>query len=263
MHKILYFSGVIEIVILGTGNVAKQLFDAFLKSEGVHVVQVAGRNSRALEYFTKYANTRVGFEDLAEADIYLIALSDDAIPDIAETLAREDRLLAHTSGSTALNKMPEIGRRGVFYPLQTFSMYTAIDFDEVPLCLEAENDKDYQMLEQLAGGISQNVSRVDSRQRLQLHMAAVFVNNFTNHLFHIGEELCEEKGLSFDLLRPLIRETVNKIENLDPFQAQTGPARRGDTTTMQRQLDNLRSKTHKDIYKLISESIHSTYAEKL
>ena len=118
-------------------------------------------------------------------------------------------------------------------------------------------------MEKLASSISNNVSRVNSHQRLQLHMAAVFVNNFSNHLFYIGQELCEEKGMSFEILHPLIRETVRKIVNLDPYEAQTGPARRGDTSTMQKQLENLKSKTHRDIYKLISESIHSTYAEKL
>ena len=116
-----YFSDVIKVVILGTGNVAKHLFDAFLKSEGVKVVQVAGRNSDALDYFNKLAVTSIGFENLAEANIYLIALSDDAILKTAEALAGEDRFLVHTSGSTALNRMPEIGKRGVFYPLQTFS----------------------------------------------------------------------------------------------------------------------------------------------
>ena len=227
------------------------------------MVQVAGRNSHGLEYFTKHTSIRVGIEDLAEADIYLIAVSDDAIQDLAERLAGENRFLAHTSGSTALNKMPKIGKRGVFYPLQTFSKDAELDFQEIPLCLEAENENDYLLLEKLGGNISNNVLRVNSDQRLQLHMAAVFVNNFTNHLFHIGQELCEEKGLSFDLLHPLIRETMRKIENNDPLQVQTGPARRGDTTTMQKQLDNLKNKTHKDIYKLISESIHSTYAEEL
>ena len=258
-----YFSDVIKVVILGTGNVAKHFFDAFLKSEGVKVVQVAGRNSDALDYFNKLAATSIGFENLAKADIYLIALSDDAILKTAEALAGEDRFLVHTSGSTALNRMPEIGKRGVFYPLQTFSRDTAVQFHEIPICLEAEHEADYQLMEKLASSISDNVSRVNSHQRLQLHMAAVFVNNFSNHLFYIGQELCEEKGMSFGILHPLIRETVRKIENLDPYKAQTGPARRGDTSTMQKQLENLKSKTHRDIYKLISESIHSIYAEKL
>ena len=263
MGKNLYFSGVIKVIIIGTGNVAKHLFDAFQSADGLEVVQVAGRNSTALAYFNGFTNTQEGFENLQEADLYMMALSDDAIVQTAEIIAANNRLLAHTSGSTALSQLPSNGRRGVFYPLQTFSKERNVDFEEIPICLEAENEEDYALLEKLANTISKKAIRINSDQRLQLHLAAVFVNNFSNHLFHIGQEICEANNMSFDLLRPLINETVSKIENLDPFDAQTGPARREDLNTMQTQLDKLKNSKHKEIYKLLSESIQSTHAKKL
>ena len=263
MVKNLYFSDVIKVVIIGTGNVAKHLCNAFQRANGVDVVLVAGRNSKSLQSFSHITDIQQGFTNLVDADVYLIALSDDAIATVSESIASSEKLVVHTSGSTSLNKLPSNGRRGVFYPLQTFSKERIVDFNEIPVCLEAENDKDYIMLEELAGAITEKVFRVNSEQRLQLHMSAVFVNNFVNHLFQIGYELCEEKALPFDLLKPLINETVRKIEVMNPYEAQTGPARRGDMNTMQTQLENLNNKTHQEIYKLLSESIQSTYAEKL
>ena len=263
MSKNLYFSDVIKVIIIGTGNVAKHLFNAMHQSKGVEVVQVAGRNEKSLSYYSDYTNTKTGFENLNDADIYVMALSDDAIENTASVIASTNRFLVHTSGSTALCKLPEIGRRGVFYPLQTFSKEREVNFNEIPVCLEAENEDDYLLLENLAKKLTNNQYRINSQQRLQLHMAAVFVNNFTNHLFQIGHELCMDNDMSFELLKPLINETVRKIDTMNPYEAQTGPARRGDLLTMQTQLDSLKNHIHQDIYKLISESIQSTYAEKL
>ncbi len=250
-----------RLVICGTGNVARQLFDAFQTSADVKVVQVAGRNREALAYFDKYTDTSDHFNNLRKADVYLLAVSDSAIATVAHHL--KEGLVAHCSGSTSIDHLPESGRRGVFYPLQTFSQELKVDFENIPICLEAENEVDYKVLEDLALCISGKTYRVSSEQRLGLHLAAVFVNNFTNHLFHVGQTICEQKGLSFEILLPLIEETLRKINHMTPLEAQTGPARRNDIHTEQIQLEQIENKSYQAIYKTISNSIQETYAKEL
>ncbi len=252
-----------EIVLIGTGNVARHLFEAFTASGKVAIVQVAGRNEKALEYFKDRAHTTTDFSALKEVAIYVLAVSDDAIGPLAHKLNLKTGLLAHTSGTTPLNALPDTAGRGVFYPLQTFSSVLEVNFKEVPIGIEAENESDIGLLEELASTISNYVQPISSENRRHLHTAAVFVNNFSNHLFHIGQQLCEEKGLSFELLKPLIRETIRKIDHMSPFEAQTGPARRGDSQTLQSQMGNLKNESYQSIYQTISKSIQQTYAEQL
>ena len=161
----------------------------------------------------------------------------------------------HTSGATSLDVLDAKNRKGVFYPLQTFSKNKEIDFSIVPLCLEAENTFDFRVLETVAKSISNAVFAINSDQRKALHVAAVFVNNFTNHLYHIGKEICGEHQVPFEILRPLIQETAEKINTLDPVDAQTGPAKRNDTNTIAAHLDYLTNENQKNIYKLITQSI--------
>ena len=253
----------LDVVICGTGNLAVHLFKALKNGPEVKVVQVVGRNTRALEYFVGQAETVTDLDKLARADIYILAISDNAIEEYAGRLEAAGGLLVHTSGSMPISSLPENGRRGVFYPLQTFSKELEVDFRKIPICLEAEEEEDYGLLNILASAISDKVVRIDSQQRAVLHTAAVFVNNFTNHLYHIGHSLCDEKGVDFELLHELIRETASKVEHLSPLDAQTGPARRGDTITMEKQLNMLETETFSDVYKTISKSIEKTYGEKL
>ena len=146
-------------------------------------------------------------------------------------------------------------RRGVFYPLQTFSKAKTIDYRSVPICIEAETSEDFQILETLAKSISECTYAVNSQQRQALHVAAVFVCNFTNHLYQIGSEICNENELSFDILKPLIQETAQKIVTLSPEAAQTGPAKRKDTQTINKHLAFLTEENQKEIYKLLTKSI--------
>lgn len=246
-------------MLLGTGNVARHLYDAITKTNSFELIQVAGRSSTALEYFGKKTDTTYNFLDLEEADIYILALSDSAIGDVGNLLKNKDGLIVHTSGSTPLEVLPPEARRGVFYPLQTFTKEIAVDFRKVPLCLEAENEEDYKILEELAAQLSDLTYRVDSKKRQQLHIGAVYVNNFVNHLFHIGHSICKEQDLPFEILKPLIGETIRKIGEITPFEAQTGPARRQDQTTIDLHKKQIKNKARKEIYSVISNSIRSTY----
>ncbi|MDX1768015.1 MAG: DUF2520 domain-containing protein [Arenibacter troitsensis] len=253
----------ISLVLLGTGNVAKHLYDVFTGVEEINVLQVIGRNEDHLSHFGNKVATGTDFTKITDADIYIIAVSDDAIAHVASYLKEKKGLVVHTSGSVALNSLGDLNHRGVFYPLQTFSKGKTIDFKKVPICIEAEHKIDINLLKKLAGLISLEVQEITSEQRKALHLAAVFVNNFTNYLFTIGHDICAENNLPFSMLRPLIKETVDKLEELSPTEAQTGPAKRNDVKTMESHLNLLKNKNYQDIYSLLSKLIGEKYGQKL
>jgi predicted short-subunit dehydrogenase-like oxidoreductase (DUF2520 family) len=197
------------------------------------------------------------FADLKEADLYIIAVSDNAIAEVAEKLPFKNRLIVHTSGSIALDALGKNNRNGIFYPLQTFSKNKPIAFTTIPICLEAEAQSDYELLHKVAQSISNAVFKMDSEQRKSLHVAAVFVCNFVNHLYQIGNELCDAHQVPFEILKPLIKETAEKIQNHSPKTAQTGPASRNDTTTIAAHQSFLNDANQKNIYKLLTESIQN------
>ena len=189
------------------------------------------------------------------ADLYLIAVSDSAIEEVSTLLPFSGRLVAHTSGTMPLGALSTKNRRAVFYPLQTFSKTKSVDFKKVPLCLEAENDEDLEIISSIGTAVSDNVYFINSQQRKSLHVAAVFVSNFSNFLYSIGEEICTDNNIPFDILKPLITETAEKIHHLDPKKAQTGPAIRGDQNTIDAHLKFLENSTYKNIYSLLTQSI--------
>ncbi len=253
----------ISIIIIGTGLVAKHLCEAFALSDSVILKQVIGRNKKALAHFQNYTEASSDFKGIANANIYIIAVSDDAISTIAKRLTKKTGLIVHTSGSVSIHALPKENRKGVLYPLQTFSTGRKIDFNTVPICIEAEDENDLKLLKKLAGTISESIFEISSGQRNSLHLAAVFVNNFTNHLYTIGQDICKENELPFDLLKPLLLETAEKIGDLPPIDAQTGPARRKDQNTIDNHLKQLRHKNQKEIYKALTRSIKETYGEQL
>ncbi len=252
----------LSVVILGTGNLAMHLFRAFSRSSGVRVVQVVGRNPESLYWFSGLVSTTTDFTIIEDADVYLIAVKDDATAEVSHHLHGKKGVVAHTSGTVEMDALiPE--NRGVFYPLQTFTKGKDIDFEKVPICIEAKEEQSLIILRSLAHTLSQNVHEVHSEQRKKLHLAAVFVNNFTNYLYAVGEEICIKEGLPFDLLKPLILETAEKIQSMSPKEAQTGPARRNDQKSMQDHLKLLDNEKHIALYKLMSEAIKQAYEKKL
>ncbi|MBP9794020.1 MAG: DUF2520 domain-containing protein [Flavobacterium sp.] len=245
----------ISVVIIGSGNVAQHLISAFAKSETVDVIQVYSRNTE-----TKIANFEASkitntFSQVKEADLYLISVTDQAIHEVSNQIPFEGKLVVHTSGSVALSELSSKNRKGVFYPLQTFSKNKAVNFKEIPICLEAENETDYQTLELIGKSISDKIFNINSEQRKALHVAAVFVCNFSNHLYQIGNEICDQNNIPFEVLHPLIMETAAKIKTLSPSEAQTGPAKRNDTQTINTHLNFLRNETQNEIYKILTKSI--------
>jgi len=249
----------LKVVILGAGNVASHLCKAFVASKEVSVVQVYHRNKKSLHFFPTEVDTTTCLLDIKDADIYIIAIADDAIKPFSKGLPITKKLVVHTSGSKAMNKLSNTNRKGVFYPLQTFSKKKAIDFSEIPICLEAENETDLKLLKKLGDAISKNVQIVNSEKRAKLHLAAVFVNNFVNYLYQVGSDLLLEDSLSFDLLKPLIKETAAKIETLKPTDCQTGPAKRNDLKTIENHLHLLEDSPYRDLYQKLTKAIQQNY----
>ena len=249
----------ISVVILGAGNVASHLYKAFYKAEEVSVKQWYNRSIKPIQSFSKKVSITDDLSQLVEADIYILAVSDDAIASLSKKLPFENRLVVHTSGSTSAYDIDKKNRRGVFYPLQTFSKSKALDFLTIPVCIETLVKKDYSFVKSLARTITNKTHRINSDQRQALHLAAVFVNNFTNQLYRVAHEITESQGAEFDILKPLIVETANKVQALSPYLAQTGPALRNDKKTIKRHLKQLEKKEHKAIYELLTQSIKKTH----
>ena len=245
----------IRITLIGSGNVAQHLIKAFSKSEVVEIAQVFSRKKEKLSSLIEFDKIVSDYHDLKEADLYIIAVTDNAIADVSEQLPFNNQLVVHTSGTASIETLDDKNRKGVFYPLQTFSKNKEIDFSVIPICLEADNTFDFRVLETVAKSISKAVFPINSEQRKALHVAAVFVNNFTNHLYQIGQEICEENQVSFDILKPLIQETAEKIKTLEPIDAQTGPAKRNDSSTIEAHLEYLTNENQKNIYKILTQSI--------
>jgi predicted short-subunit dehydrogenase-like oxidoreductase (DUF2520 family) len=246
-----------RITIIGSGNVAQHLIKAFTKSELIEVVQVFSRKKEVLSSIIEYDKIVNDFEELIEADLYIIAVSDKAISEVSSNLPFQNRIVVHTSGAASLDVLDPKNRKGVFYPLQTFSKKKEIDFSTIPMCLESENTFDFRVLETVAKSISNAVYPINSDQRKALHVAAVFVNNFSNHLYQIGQEICNEHQVPFEVLKPLIQETAEKIKTLDPIDAQTGPAKRKDSNTIEAHLEYLSNENQKNIYKILTQSIQN------
>jgi predicted short-subunit dehydrogenase-like oxidoreductase (DUF2520 family) len=251
-----------NISIIGSGNVAWHLAQE-LEKQGHTIREVFSRNlahaeELAAQLYCAQAQNHLDFTK-SEARIFFIAVSDAAIEQIARHIQLPAKaILAHTSGSQSLEKLTAAPtqKTGVFYPLQTFSKGKPVKFKEIPICIESEDPKTEQQLLAVAETLSDNIALVDSEARKVLHVAAVFACNFTNHMLGIAQEILEEQEMDFDLLKPLIKETVNKSLRIGPKNAQTGPAKRGDLTTLDAHMEYLQGREDwLRIYKLISEHI--------
>ena len=248
-----------RITIIGSGNVATHLAAAF-KNAGHVIVQVYSRelqNASLLAYHVKAE----AIDDLnlinPDTDLFVIAVKDDAIEYMAADLAQFQKLIVHTSGATGIEALLKYTpQAGVFYPLQTFSKTKEVNFNTVPLCIEGADEQIASKLNGLAYTITQNVYRINSTERKTLHLAAVFASNFPNYLYYLSQQLLAEHQLPFDLLRPLILETAEKVQAHLPGDVQTGPAIRNDEKTMAAHLQQLAEKPElKALYKLLSQGI--------
>lgn len=245
----------IKVVLLGYGNVNSHLLKNFHKSREVEVCQVFSRHIP--EEYPSYGAVDFvhSLSDIDSADVYLMGIADDAIGSFSDGLPFEGKLVVHTSGAVALKTLSDKNRRGVFYPLQTFSKHREVNFTDIPIFIEAENAKDLELLRKLGNSISTAVEEISSEKRKKLHLAAVFVNNFVNYLYQMGADILAKENISFDALKPLIMETAAKITDLSPQQAQTGPAKRRDIKTIENHLELLPEGPFRQIYSMFTQQI--------
>lgn len=253
----------IKVVLLGFGNVNSHLLNALHKNSEVAAIQIFNRNFIQLPSPFETIPVTDDVSKISDADVYIIGIPDDAIAGFSESLPFQNKLVVHTSGGVAMDVLSPKNRRGVFYPLQTFSKERAVDFKAIPICIEAENREDLELLRRVAETISENVVEISSEKRAKLHLAAVFVNNFVNHLYEIGSVILKEEALPFPLLRPLIAETASKMETLSPEAAQTGPAKRNDSKTIEKHLHLLANSPYSKIYELFTAQLKQKYGKEL
>lgn len=248
-----------KIVLIGSGNVATHLGPALIKA-GHDLIQIVGRtetNTALLARKLNCAYTIAPSKISDKAEIYIIAIRDQAIEKYAKFIPSKAKLVLHTSGTVSMNALAASGIPfGVLYPIQSFSIRRKIGFSKVPLCLEANGPHAHKRLTKLATSLSNNVHWISHEHRKIIHLAAVFANNFSNHLFVLAEELLKKKGMSFDLLRPLIDETASKVQKYSPSEMQTGPAKRGDSQTIEKHFALLKNKPHiSKVYDILTKSI--------
>ncbi|MBV6646958.1 MAG: DUF2520 domain-containing protein [Cyclobacteriaceae bacterium] len=251
----------LSVSFIGIGNVAFHLIAVCLE-KGIPIDTVRGRNATQLQGLAEHFKNALDIsesKDLSSlnSDLIFIAVPDHAISNVLETYIFPERsVVVHTSGSTPLTIFDRIRKPfGVFYPLQTFNKTRPVSFSQIPIFIEGDSKETESVLSTLASRLSENVRSMDSYQRAVLHLAAIFANNFTNHLMQIAQEILEEEGLDFGDLEALLAETFFKASAISPTQAQTGPAVRNDLSTIKNHLTLLKNPKHRELYQLISQSI--------
>lgn len=250
------------IVFIGAGNLATNLAKALYR-KGFRIVQVYSRTEASARSLAEEVEAEFT-TDLADinpfARLYIVSLKDSAFVDLLSAIVagkKKDALLVHTAGSLPLSIWEgTVEHYGVFYPMQTFSKQREVDFREVPFFIEASTPEDTELLKAIAATLSERVYVADSEQRKNLHLAAVFTCNFTNHMYTLAAELLEKYHFPFDVMLPLIDETARKVHALHPKSAQTGPAIRYDENIIRNHLDMLSDDPEmQKLYELVSRSI--------
>lgn len=219
--------------------------------------------AHADEFAKKFSCHSVPIDEVGKnTDLLILAIPDSKIEETAKKLSNQEAIVVHTSGNTPIDVLNGLKKFGVFYPLQTFSKGHQLAVPDFPVCLEACNNPVLNTLTELARNISSKVYSINSQQRKYLHLSAVVVNNFSNHLYAKAAAFLNDQNLDFELLKPLIRETAQKIQKVNPANAQTGPARRGDVFTVEQQIGMLESNPELlSIYQLFSEQLMKKYNE--
>lgn len=255
-----------RVVFIGAGNVASHLAPAIQESGAGKVVQIYSRTADSAEALAG----KVGCSDIAthpseviaDADVYIVSLVDDAVAKIAEQLPRNNALWLHTSGSLPMEVLSDLSPNyGVYYPLQTFSRSVSLDLSDVPVFIEGCTSEIEAEIRQLASKTFKKVYKADSELRRKMHVAAVFACNFTNYMWTVADDLLREDNLTLDVLKPLLEETLRKAVTARPADGQTGPAMRGDDRVMSKHMEMLPTDLA-DIYGTLSQAIYKRHHDK-
>lgn len=246
------------ITLIGAGNVATHLGKALFE-KGFSVNQVYSKSIDNAFLLANQLNA-MPCDDIKfltdESDVYLICIKDDFIAEISQQLLFKNKLIVHTSGSVSIDVLNRFNRYGIFYPLQTFSKEKEVNISDVPFCIEANNSDTEKALLLLGKSLSKNVQLINSQQREQIHLAAVFACNFSNYMYTVAETILSKNDINFDILKPLIIETAQKIADKSPKQMQTGPAIRNDEAIINKHIKMLESsEDYQELYRIITQNI--------
>ncbi len=254
-----------KVVAFGSGNVANHLLP-YLISKGFELVQIYGRNKKSTNRLAKKIKSKAVFsldQIDTKADLYLLMITDDAIAPFAKKLSKQiplSSLVCHTSGSVSSDVLQPFKHIGVIYPLQTFSTNEKLDIAQVPFFYSSSNRTTKKKIQKIAEIISDKAVFIKDSDRKNLHLSAVFSNNFVNHLLLHAKEIAEESKIDFEYLHPLIRETIRKALFSDPGKTQTGPAKRNDKNVLRNHIRMLEGdEAKRKIYRLLSKSITNRY----
>ncbi|MCB0410504.1 MAG: DUF2520 domain-containing protein [Flavobacteriales bacterium] len=246
------------ISFIGAGNVATHLAKAMYEA-GFNIEQIFSKDINNALVLADEVDA-IAVDNIrninATADIYILAVKDDAVEDILRHIQKKDIFIVHTSGAIGIDVFEKTGfsKYGIFYPLQTFTKNVHVNFLEIPICIESNYEENW--LIDIANELSNAVYLIDSEQRKKLHVAAVFACNFSNYMYHIAEDICHENNINFNILKPLIKQTAQKIILNHPKDVQTGPAARNDDKTIENHINQLEQHpTYQELYKLITENL--------
>jgi predicted short-subunit dehydrogenase-like oxidoreductase (DUF2520 family) len=248
-----------NIILVGSGNVATYLGIA-LQDCNYNIVQVYSRSIENAKKLAQKLNTDFtnNLTQLKSTDLIIVSVNDDAISTVLSKL--KNTAIVHTSGSVRMDVFkPNFSDFGVFYPLQTFNKDIGLTISEIPFCIEGNSKAFEKQLVEIAKNLSSNVITMNSEQRKQLHIAAVFACNFSNHMYSIADDLLAEKDIDFKILLPLINQTIAKLNTNKPKAVQTGPAKRKDIKIIQEHINLIQQEDIKELYQKISSNIIKTH----
>lgn len=255
-----------KAVIIGSGNVATILAEK-LFANNITITQIVSRNPHTGKHLAGKTKTRHtdNYKDIdTHADVYLICVQDDFLSEVAiqlEKVLDKSPLVVHTTGSASINILKNVSDQyGVLYPLQSLRKEN-ISVQQIPLFLDASTPEAMQKLQQLAKNISSNIALADDTQRIRLHIAAVFVSNFPNYLYTLADTFCKQHDIDFSFLLPLMEETVSRLHHFAPREIQTGPAARGDISTIEKHTTILAESNPEllETYRFLTEKIRKNY----
>jgi len=249
----------VKIIFVGAGNLATRL-SLEMHRVGMTIGQVYSPTEESACMLASKLNSAwtTNIADIGDdADLYIFSVKDAALDSVLSQMKPNGGLWVHTAGSIPMDIFsPYTSRYGVFYPLQTFSKGRVVSFDKIPVFLEVLKEEDEQILLKVANALTETVLFISSEKRKSIHLAAVFACNFANHMYVIAEKILEEQGIPYKVLLPLIEETAAKLQDLPPLLAQTGPAVRYDENVIETQSNLLANERYRELYNLISQSIH-------
>lgn len=251
-----------KIAFIGAGNLATHLAIKLFDS-GHQITQIYSRTVESAKKLAERvgASYSINISEIADqADLYIFSVKDSVLEALIREMPHHNGLWLHTAGSMSADMFKaEMDNFGVLYPLQTFSKEKPLNWNDIPIFIEANNEEVLLKIRTLAADLSDKIYNLPSEKRIYIHASAVFACNFVNHMYDQAKRLTDSIDVPFDVLLPLIKETCDKIYSIPPHEAQTGPAVRFDTNVMQKHLDLLTDEDASELYKLISRSIYNSF----